>query len=98
MRLCSGLLALTLTAAVAGGAGAAGKITMLAAQAQCEKLTRLLSESITGQGGNPPTQDKIDDQYRSCIYAKSSRYPAQQTRKNKLTISGSARIGLVYRK
>ncbi|MCP5088584.1 MAG: hypothetical protein GY952_17480 [Rhodobacteraceae bacterium] len=96
MRLVLSSLLLALAVSVSGGAGAGVKIPLSAAIAQCGLASGTYSDTIRGNGAEPPEQELVDRRFRSCVYAKSGSYPPKKPTKKGLSISGSAHIGLVY--
>lgn len=84
--------------AVANGAQAGAKIPLSAAAAQCERLSKGYSSSLVGQGGETPSNDQVTQRYRSCVHAKAGMYPAESKRRAGIWISGTASIGLSYKK
>ena len=70
------------TAALIAGPALAQKIPLAAAMAQCKSLN------------GPSTVAKAN--YDACVRAKSGKSPAEARPKGGITISGSARIGIVH--
>ena len=87
--LCAALVVL------AGPVMAAQKIPMSAAIAQCETRSLRYARAISDGGANTPSDQKIEDHFRSCVYAKSGQYPPRKPLKPGLRLSGSAAIGIV---
>ncbi len=76
-------------------AHAAQRIPLSAALAQCKTRVALdQSDSIRGGATEENPSHRDEQRYRACVYAKSGYYPAK-TKKNGVTISGTARIGIV---
>lgn len=84
-------------AMISGPVFAAQKIPLSAAMAQCDKQSARYSEQLDDKGAHTPTQYKIETRYRSCVYAKSGRYPPKTTHQSGVRISGSATIGIVVK-
>jgi hypothetical protein len=83
-------------ALLCGPAIANQRIPLSAAIAQCDKQSAVYANTLADRYANTPTQYKVDTRYRSCVFAKSGRYPPETTRKNGLRLSGSASIGIVF--
>ena len=80
----------------AGTSAQAGqKIPLSAAMAQCDQRSVLYSRTIVDGAANTLGQQALRDHYRTCVYAKSGRYPPQTARPKGLRLSGSAAIGIV---
>ncbi|MCO4824179.1 MAG: hypothetical protein KC451_04935 [Amylibacter sp.] len=77
--------------AFATSAISAQKIPVSAAIAQCKKQNGWYQ----GDGGLAASgQSHNETHFRTCVFVKSGKYPPAE-RKSGLTISGSARIGIV---
>jgi hypothetical protein len=87
--LIAGLSVFAATSSEAGQ-----RIPLSAAMAQCDKQSVLLDSDIMDGGGVQAANSRKAQQYRSCVYAKSGRYP-QVSKRNGISISGTARFGIV---
>lgn len=89
------LLTLAVGVCFATASVSAQRIPLSAALAQC-KMQGTLYQGNTMDGGTDSSISPRDSQrYRACVYSKSGQYPPK-TRKSGITISGSARFGVVY--
>lgn len=75
-------------------AEAAQRIPLSAAEAQCKTQVAFDQSDIMGGGSAKNPSPRNAQRYRACVFAKSGQYPAE-TKKSGITISGSARIGIV---
>ena len=81
---------------ILGGPALGGqKIPMAAAMAQCEDRSLRYARMIDDGGAHTPSTQKIEDRFRSCVYAKSGKYPPRKRAPNGIRLSGSAAIGIV---
>ncbi|WGI23138.1 hypothetical protein [Amylibacter sp. IMCC11727] len=90
-------LALGLGVSFATAPLAAQKIPVSAAIAQCKDQARWDQNEVMDGGTDPIQHARGKSHFRSCVFAKSGKYPPTE-RKSGITISGSARIGIVVKK
>lgn len=89
------VLTVALGVALAGAAHAAQRIPLSAAVAQCKMQGGFFQGDIMDGGSYKAANPRDEQRYRACVHSKSGQYPPK-TRKSGITISGTARIGVVY--
>ncbi|GGA28790.1 hypothetical protein [Neptunicoccus cionae] len=90
-------IGLCLSLGLASMAESRQRIPLSAAIAQCDTQSLRYSRKIADGGANTPSREKLNRQYRTCVYAKSGHYPPQPKVAPGLRISGTARLGIVVR-
>ena len=89
-------LALGLGVSFATASLAAQKIPVSAAIAQCKEQAKWDQSEVMDGGSDASANARGKSHFRSCVFAKSGQYPLAE-RKSGITISGSARIGVVFK-
>lgn len=79
---------------MAGTSFAAQRIPLSAAVAQCKTHVGLDQGNVMDGGAESTSSPRGEQLFRACVYSKSGQYPSTE-RKSGITISGSARIGVV---
>ena len=95
MKTSLTLLTVAVGVAMAGTSFAAQRIPLSAAMAQCKSHVGLKQSSIMDGGADSTSSSRGEQLFRACVYSKSGKYPSTE-RKSGITISGSARFGVVY--
>ena len=71
------------------------RIPVSAAMAQCQEQKKWDSSVVMDGAADATRSDRSSQRYRACVYGKSGQYPTTK-RTSGISISGSARFGIVY--
>lgn len=88
-------IGLCLSLGVVSVAESRQRIPLSAAIAQCDTQSLRYSRQIADGNANTPSREKLNRQYRTCVYAKSGQYPPQPKVAPGLRITGTATLGIV---
>ena len=83
-------------AALAGCSGPNGGAVSRGHTAQCEAAATRYANTPVDATGALPAQQQIDALYRDCLYACTGATPPPAKPKSGLSVTGTARVGMVF--